>query len=450
MAEIFDRAPPYSVEAEQSVLGAMFLEREAILVAAEALRSGDFYQDAHRYLFDSMLELEEKGHPVDLVTVVDHLRQRDWLDTAGGLSYITSLAESVPTAAHVEYYARIVEEKSILRQLIRESTRIIQDSFEARDEAAVVLDEAEQAILRIAQKRSNTGFFPIREIISSAYDRLEYLYHNKGSVTGVPTGFADLDRLTSGWQPSDLVIVAARPAMGKTSFALNVAVHAALEQGIPVALFSLEMAREQVIQRILSSEGGVEGQKLRTGFLDEEDWLRLTEAMARLSEAPIFVDDTPDQGVMEIRGKARRLVQEYGRALVLVDYLQLVKSRHPSENKQQEISDISRSFKAMARELEVPVLVLSQLSRAVEQRQDKRPVLSDLRESGAIEQDADVVGFIYREEYYQPDTDRKGIAEFIIGKQRNGPTGTVQMAFLQEMMRFRSLSYRPEDQYGAS
>jgi len=392
-----------------------------------------------------ILELEEKGRPADLVTVTETLRQQGRLEDVGGLAYVTTLAQSVPTAANVEYYARIVEEKSILRRLIREATRIIQNSYEAADEAAAILDEAEQGILRISQYRNNSGFVPIKDLISAAYDRIEYLYQNKGGVTGIPTGFKDLDRLTAGLQPSDLIIIAARPSMGKTSFALNVALHVALEVKIPVAIFSLEMSREQLILRMLSSEAGIDGQRLRTGFLDEEDWLLLTTAMARLSEAPIFIDDTPNLTVMDIRAKARRLVQERGQALILLDYLQLVNSRRAVENRQQEITEISRGLKALARELQVPVVALSQLSRAVEQRQDKRPVLSDLRESGAIEQDADVVAFIYRDEYYNPDTEKKGIAEIIIGKQRNGPTGLVQLAFLKDSMRFRDLSYIPEE-----
>ncbi|MFY9603760.1 MAG: replicative DNA helicase [bacterium] len=446
MSTVFDRVPPFSLEAEQSVLGAMFLEREAVLVAAEILQPEDFYRDAHRYIFEAILELEEKGRPADLVTVTEALRQQGRLEDVGGLAYVTTLAQSVPTAANVEYYARIVEEKSILRRLIREATRIVQNSYEATDEAAAILDEAEQAILRISQYRNHSGFFPVKDLISAAYDRIEYLYQNKGGVTGIPTGFKDLDRLTAGLQPSDLIIVAARPAMGKTSFALNIALHVALEAKIPVAIFSLEMSREQLIMRMLSSEAGIDGQRLRTGFLDEEDWLLLTTAMARLSEAPIYIDDTPNITVMDIRAKARRLVQEQGQALILLDYLQLVNSRRSFESRQQEITEISRGLKALARELQVPVVALSQLSRAVEQRQDKRPVLSDLRESGAIEQDADVVAFIYRDEYYNPDTEtKKGIAEIIIGKQRNGPTGVVQLAFLKDSMRFRDLSYIPEE-----
>lgn len=445
MSTVFDRVPPFSLEAEQSVLGAMFLEREAVLVAAEILQPEDFYRDAHRYIFEAILELEEKGRPADLVTVTETLRQQGRLEDVGGLAYVTTLAQSVPTAANVEYYARIVEEKSILRRLIREATRIVQNSYEATDEAAAILDEAEQAILRISQYRNHSGFFPVKDLISAAYDRIEYLYQTKGGVTGIPTGFKDLDRLTAGLQPSDLIIVAARPAMGKTSFALNIALHVALEAKIPVAIFSLEMSREQLIMRMLSSEAGIDGQRLRTGFLDEEDWLLLTTAMARLSEAPIYIDDTPNITVMDIRAKARRLVQEQGQALILLDYLQLVNSRRSFESRQQEITEISRGLKALARELQVPVVALSQLSRAVEQRQDKRPVLSDLRESGAIEQDADVVAFIYRDEYYNPDTEKKGIAEIIIGKQRNGPTGLVQLAFLKDSMRFRDLSYIPEE-----
>lgn len=445
MTTSFDRVPPFSLEAEQSVLGAMFLEREAVLAAAEILQPEDFYRDAHRYIFQAILDLEEEGRPADLVTVTEALRRRDWLEKVGGLAFITTLAESVPTAANVEYYARLVEDKSILRRLIREATRIIQNSYEAADDARAILDDAEQIILRVSQYRDTSGFVQVKDIISDAYDRIEYLYQNKGGLTGIPTGFKDLDHLTAGLQPSDLIIIAGRPSMGKTSFALNVAQYVALEEKLPVAIFSLEMSREQLIQRLLCSEAGIDGQKLRTGFLDEEDWLLLTAAMARYSEAPIYIDDSPIMTVMDIRAKARRLVQERGPALIIVDYLQLLDGRRAFDSRQQEITEISRGLKALARELTVPVVALSQLSRAVEQRQDKRPVLSDLRESGAIEQDADVVALIYRDEYYNPATDKKGISEIIIGKQRNGPTGMIQLAFLKNFMRFRDLSYRLEE-----
>ncbi|NLJ33148.1 MAG: replicative DNA helicase [Firmicutes bacterium] len=445
MATSFDRVPPFSLEAEQSVLGAMFLEREAVLIAAEILQPEDFYRDAHRYIFQAILSLEEEGKPADLVTVTEALRRRDWLEKAGGLAFLTTLAQSVPTAANVEHYARIVEDKSILRRLIREATRIIQNSYEAAHDASAILDEAEQIILRVSQYRDTSGFVQVKDIISAAYDRIEYLYQNKGGLTGIPTGFKDLDLLTAGLQPADFIVIAGRPSMGKTSFALNVAQHVALEAKIPVAIFSLEMSREQLIQRLLCSEAGIDGQKLRTGFLDEEDWLLLTAAMARYSEAPIYIDDSPIMTVMDIRAKARRLVQEQGQALVIVDYLQLLDGRRSLDSRQQEITEISRGLKALARELSVPVVALSQLSRAVEQRQDKRPVLSDLRESGAIEQDADVVALLYRDEYYNPDSEERGIAEIIIGKQRNGPTGLIQLAFLKNIMRFRDLSYQPEE-----
>ena len=442
---IIDRVPPFSLEAEQAVLGAMFLEREAVLVASEYLKEEDFYREAHKIIYKSMLDLEDEGRPVDLVTLTENLRKQGKLDEVGGISYLTGLAESVPTAANVEYYANIVKEKAILRQLIREATGIIKNSYEGGHDAVTILDSAEQSIMRIAQNRSAVGFTPIKEIISGTYDRLEYLYSNKGVVTGIPTGFKDLDQLTSGLQFSDLFIVAARPSMGKTTFALNIAQYVALETKTPVAIFSMEMSREQLIQRMLSSEAAVDGQKLRTGFLDEEDWLRIITAMAKLSEAPIYIDDTPGLTAMDIRAKARRLVQEKGKILIMIDYLQLMDSRRASESRQQEISEISRSLKSLARELNVPVLVLSQLSRAVEQRQDKRPVLSDLRESGAIEQDADVVAFIYRDEYYNPDTEKKGITDIIVGKQRNGPTGNIQLAFLKDFVRFRDIS-RMEEQ----
>ena len=358
MATSFDRVPPFSLEAEQSVLGAMFLEREAVLIAAEILQPEDFYRDAHRYIFQAILSLEEEGKPADLVTVTEALRRRDWLEKAGGLAFLTTLAQSVPTAANVEHYARIVEDKSILRRLIREATRIIQNSYEAAHDASAILDEAEQIILRVSQYRDTSGFVQVKDIISAAYDRIEYLYQNKGGLTGIPTGFKDLDLLTAGLQPADFIVIAGRPSMGKTSFALNVAQHVALEAKIPVAIFSLEMSREQLIQRLLCSEAGIDGQKLRTGFLDEEDWLLLTAAMARYSEAPIYIDDSPIMTVMDIRAKARRLVQEQGQALVIVDYLQLLDGRRSLDSRQQEITEISRGLKALARELSVPVVAL--------------------------------------------------------------------------------------------
>ncbi|MGI6597060.1 MAG: replicative DNA helicase [bacterium] len=441
---VTDRIPPCNVEAEQSVLGSMLLDAQAVITAAEILRGEDFYQDNHRHIYETMLDLVNRGVACDLVTVSEALNQTGKLEPVGGIGYLSDLASAVPSTANVEHYARIVSEKSLLRQLIREANRIIEHSYAAEDDATAILDQAETAILEVAQRRGGQDFLPIRDALIEVFDRIEYLYQNQGIIPGIPTGFRDLDRLTSGLQPADFIVVAARPSMGKTSLCLNIAQHVAVNQGKPVALFSLEMSKEQLVQRLLSAEARIPGQKLRTGDLDEEDWPRLVAAMGRLSEVPIFIDDSPVLTAMDIRAKTRRLVQEQGPGLVIVDYLQLIAGHgRSSDSRQQEISDISRSLKALAREVKCPVVALSQLSRAVEQRQNKRPVLSDLRESGAIEQDADLVAFIYRDEYYNPDSDRKGIAEVIVAKQRNGPTGDVRLAFLQDYTMFHDLAFDP-------
>ena len=436
MAEVISRIPPHSIEAEQSVLGSMLLDREAVAVAADGLKPEDFYLDAHKEIFDAMVEIFDRGEPVDLVTVVEELRQRTTLNAVGGVSYITDLSMTVPSTANIKYYVGIVEEKSILRRLISACNDVIRESYEAREDIDIIVDHAEKKIFEVTQRNTTTDFEPVKTILLDTYTKIEELSKNKGKVIGIPTGFIDLDQKTSGLHPSDFILVAARPSMGKTSFVLNIAQYAALRANVPTAIFSLEMSKDQLVQRMLSSESNVELQKIRTGELTEEEWIKLVEAAGPLSQAPIYIDDTPGISVMEMRSKARRLKMEKGLGLIVIDYLQLMSGRGRAENRQQEISEISRSLKALARELSVPVITLSQLSRAPEARTDHRPMLSDLRESGAIEQDADVVMFLYRDEYYNPDTEKKNIAELIIAKQRNGPTGTVELVWLGQFTKF--------------
>ncbi|GLI18842.1 replicative DNA helicase [Tepidanaerobacter syntrophicus] len=433
------KVPPYNLEAEQSVLGSMLLSKEAIVVAAEKLQPQDFYKDSHRSIFEVIVNLYENREPADLVTVTEALRSAKILEQIGGVTYLTYLTEVVPTAANVEYYCKIVEEKAIIRRLINTTSEILSMAYDAQREVEELLDEAERRIFEIAQKRRVENFHHIKEILFDTFEHIEKLYNSAGGITGVPTGFPDLDEKTSGLQPSDLILIAARPSMGKTAFALNIAQNAAIRHSIPVAIFSLEMSKEQLVQRMLCAESNVDSHKLRTGRLEEEDWPRLARAMGPLSEAPIYIDDTPGISSLELRAKARRLKAEKGLGLVIIDYLQLMSGRIGSENRQQEISEISRALKALARELSVPVVALSQLSRAPEMRADHKPILSDLRESGSQEQDSDVVAFLYREDYYNPDTDKKNIAEVIIAKQRNGPTGTVELVWLPKFTKFASL-----------
>ena len=431
------RMPPYSLEAEQSVLGSMIIDKDAIAAASEVLAGEDFYSDAHREIYDAMLVLYEQGKPVDLITLTETLRQRGTLEGIGA-AYITELSMAVPSTANVKYYIRIVEEKAILRRLIKASNEIIQDSYEAQQDVDLILDDAEKRIFKISERRGREDFEPIKMALLDAYAKIEELSKNKGKIIGVPTGFTDFDLMTTGFHPSDFVLIAARPSMGKTSFAMNIAQNAAVKENIPVAIFSLEMSKDQLVQRMLSSEANVELQKIRTGELEDTDWIKLVQAAGPLSQAPIFIDDTPGISVMEMRSKARRLKLEHGLGMIVIDYLQLMSGRGRAENRQQEISEISRSLKALARELEVPVVTLSQLSRGPEARSDHRPMLSDLRDSGAIEQDADVVIFLYRDEYYNPDTEKQNIAEAIIAKQRNGPTGTVELVWLGQFTKFAS------------
>lgn len=439
-----EKIPPQNLDAEQSVLGAMLIDKEAVLRAMEIVRPQDFYRDAHKHIFEVMLDLSERGEAIDLITVTEELRQRSLLDQVGGTAYVAGLANLVPTAANVEYYARIVEEKALFRMLISASTRIASMGYEGNEEIDALLDRAEQMIFELSQRKTQTGFTPIRTILMDTFERIEDLYNNKGQITGVTSGFADLDRLTSGFQPSDLIIVAARPSMGKTALCTNFCQNAAIRKNLPAAIFSLEMSKDQLVQRILCGEAMVDQQKVRAGQLDEADWNKLSQAAGPLSTAPIFIDDTPGISVMEMRAKARRLKAEKGLSLIVIDYLQLMTSTRRTENRQQEISEISRSLKGLARELSVPVIALSQLSRAVEQRSDKKPMMSDLRESGSLEQDADLVMFIYRDEYYNPDSEKRGIAEILIAKQRNGPVGSVELGFLKEFTKFVNLERRPD------
>ncbi|HMK74814.1 MAG TPA: replicative DNA helicase [Thermodesulfobacteriota bacterium] len=441
------KLPPQHIEAEQSVLGGILIENEAINRVTEILDADDFYRDAHRKIFDALINLSERDEPSDLITLTNELRKIDQLDSVGGASYLATLIDSVPTAANIEYYAKIVKEKAILRKLIQTSTEIITQSYEDRGDVEGFLDEAERAIFEISEKRVRPSFYPIREIVKQSFTTIERLFKKKEAVTGVPSGFKELDRMTAGFQPSDLIIIAGRPSMGKTAFCLDVAEYAAIENKIPVAIFSLEMSKEQLVIRMLCSQANVEGTRLRTGYLNESDWPKLTIAAGNLSEAPIYIDDTAALSALELRAKARRLKSEYSLGMVIIDYLQLMKGRARVESRQQEISEISRSLKALAKELNIPVIAVSQLSRKTEERTGNRPQLSDLRESGAIEQDADLILFIYRDEVYNrsEDNPNRGKAEVIIGKQRNGPIGKIDLAFLDKFTTFKDL-YRGENE----
>ena len=443
MAEV-DKIPPSSEEAEKSTLGSMLLDREAIPTAVESLEPEDFYWSKHAIIYNAICQLFDKGDPVDLVTLSEKLREEDKLEEVGGASYITSVVNSVPTAANIKHYAEIVEEKSILRGLIKTANQISKLGYKDEGEVDDLLDQAESLIFEVSEKRSVKEFSGIKDVLMDTFDDLEELHETQEDVTGVPTGFRDLDKMTSGFQESDLIIIAARPSMGKTALALNIGQYAAVEEDTSVAIFSLEMSKSQLVQRMLCSEAQVNSHRLRTGQLRDTDWRRLSQAAGRLGESDIFIDDTPGITVMEMRAKARRIKAEHGLDLILIDYLQLMQGSGGAESRQQEVSKISRSLKGLGRELNVPVVSLSQLSRAVEQRNDKRPQLSDLRASGSIEQDADVVAFIYRDEYYNPDTEKKGITEIIVGKQRNGPVGTVELAFQKEYTKFVDLSKREE------
>ena len=439
------RSAPWSQEAEQAVLGAMLLDQDAALVASELLEDTMFYREGHRRLFRAMRALVEQRVVIDHVTLRDELARRNELESVGGGEYLGELVDVVPTAANLEYHARIVKDKAILRRLIETSTSIITEAYDGRATASDLLDKAESRIFTISQERGSEGFFRLKEMLWPTMERIEALQRSGKSITGVPSGFVDLDRLTSGFQPSELVIVAARPSMGKTALCLNIATHAAVEN-FGVAIFSLEMSRDQLVQRLITAEGRVDSQRVRQGSLRDSDFTNLARAAGVLQSCPMWIDDTPSITLLEMRSKARRLKAENDIKMVVVDYLQLMRSPEYAENRVQEISDISRSLKALARELEVPVVALSQLSRASEQRGgERKPILSDLRDSGAIEQDADLVLFIHRPEYYdREDEAKKGLAEIMLAKNRNGPTGDVHLRFNREYTRFDSFSQRDE------
>jgi len=435
-----DKVPPQNLEAEMAVLGSMLMDEDAISVATEILTTDSFYKDTHRKVFESILGLYNSNKAVDLITLADELKRQGALDQVGGASFLTSLANSVPTAANINHYVSIVKEKSILRTLISNSTKVISMCYETEGNIDEVVDNAERLVFEVSDRKSHGTYIHLKEIVKDSIETIDRLYQKKEHVTGVPTGYIDFDIKTAGLQPSDLIIVAGRPSMGKSALALGIAEYAGVVEGIPTAMFSLEMSKEQLVQRMLCSHAKVDAHKVRTGYLATSDWPKLTAAAGKLSESPIFIDDTPAISIMELRAKARRLKAHHDIKLIILDYLQLMRGSSGIESRQQEISEISRSLKALARELRVPVIGISQLSRAVESRTDHRPQLSDLRESGAIEQDADVVVLILREEYYNPTPDNQGIAEVIIAKQRNGPVGSLKLAFIKEYTRFENIA----------
>jgi replicative DNA helicase len=439
------KLPPQHIEAEQCVLGAILLENEALLKVHDLLKPDNFYRPSHRKIFEAILVLFERNEPIDLLTVTEVLRKRNQIEEVGGSAYLASLMEAIPTAANVLHHARMVRETAILRSLINVATEVIAECYEHTEDVEELLDRAERMIFEISEQRVNAAFANLKELLKDSIRYTEQLYERHELITGLPTGFRDFDQLTAGLQPSDLIIIAARPGIGKTSFALNIARNAGIRVREPrqaVAIFSLEMSKEQLALRMLCAEAEIDSSRLRRGYLDKNEWGRLVNAANELSDTPIFIDDSPSLTALDIRAKARRLQAEHGLGLIIIDYLQLLRGRGRAENRQQEISEISRSLKALAKELKVPVVALSQLSRAVEQRGDRIPQLEDLRESGAIEQDADLIAFIYRDEVYDKDTKDKGIAKIIIGKQRNGPTGEIELQFSKEYARFKDLERR--------
>ncbi len=434
--------PPQNIEAEKALLGSIFLDNKSLQKIVDIIAPHDFYRKENSLIFEAILRLFERGSPIDIITVEDELKDMKVYEEVGGREYVVSLLDVVPTAAHIEHYANIVKEKAVLREVISTATEIIRRCYEEDINVNELLDEAERMIFSISERRTHTDFAKAKDLVKVAVSQLEHLMHKRQLITGIPTGFIDFDKMTAGLQPADLIIIAARPGMGKTAFALNIALNVAVNEGEPVALFSLEMSKEQLALRMLATQAMVDYQRLRTGNISPDEWMRIIRAADTLTEAPIFIDDTPGISVLEMRAKARRLQSEYGLKLMIVDYLQLMRGRGKTENRQQEISEISRALKSLAKELNVPVVAISQLSRAVEARSDKRPQLSDLRESGAIEQDADLVVFIYREELYRKTPENMNVAEIIIGKQRNGPLGTVRLTFLKEYLKFEDYEER--------
>ena len=439
------KIPPHDIDAEQTVLGSMLTDKDAVNAAIESLKEDAFYRDDNKAIFQAIVNLYSKSEPIDIITLKDELESMDKFEQVGGFEYLASLPDKVPTTANVQKYIKIVEEKSILRNLIKTANEIIELGYDPAEDVEDIMDGAEKKIFDIMQSKNQKGYTPIKDVLVESFTKLEELYNRKQHITGVPTGFAELDYKTAGLHGSELILVAARPAMGKTAFALNIATNAALRGNAPVAIFSLEMSKDQLVNRILCSEAMVDSNKVRTGKLGEDDWVKLAGAIGPLSEAEMYIDDTPGISVMEIRTKCRKLKMEKNIGLVVIDYLQLVQGNKRTASREQEISEISRSLKILAKEINVPVIALSQLSRAVEQRPDHRPMLSDLRESGAIEQDADIVMFLYRDDYYNKESEKKDIAEVIIAKQRGGQTGTVELLWMGQYTKFVNLERRFDD-----
>lgn len=439
------KLPPQSLEAEQSVLGGVLIENESLNEVLQLLRPDDFYQENHRAIFQALIELNSRGEPADLVTVSEYLSRNGALEKLGGVAYISTLVDSVPTTANIASYAKIVKDKSILRELIRACGNLTAECTSEQSDVDDFLDRAEGMIFNISQRRNSGSFAPLKDVLQTSFRTIETLQQNRGQLSGLSTGYKEFDKLTNGLQRSDLIIVAARPSMGKTALALNIAQYAALEAKIPVAIFSLEMSKEQIGLRLLCSEGRIDNTQLRKGELGDDDWMRLTRVAGRLSESKIFIDDSAALTGLEMKAKARRLKSAHNLGLVVVDYLQLMRSERRNENRVQEISEISMNLKALAKELQIPVIALSQLNRGVDSRDNKRPQMSDLRESGAIEQDADLIAFIYRDEIYNPESPDRGLAEVIIAKHRNGPTGKFKLAFLGQYTRFEDLAYEYQE-----